>query len=185
MKLLRGFPNSFLLSSLKHKFRDFFFFYKWLHGYFEFYINFFFPIEIKIWSDSLELWQLGTQETFKGEDCSSGKEGLTARLYYPALQGYLLQAAAVSFEHNSLEDNKKNTLESDAEHANQENEFDLLHVSLGVWKKKRQENRVVSERFPLRFTAGRKPAPQRPRGESSTGWILPAECRHTQRSKFA
>lgn len=47
--------------------------------------------------------------------------------------------------HNSLETTKKKkTLKSDAEHANQENEFDLLRVSPGVKKRKRQENRVAS-----------------------------------------
>ena len=48
-------------------------------------------------------------------------------------------------------------------------------------EKKRQENRVVSERFPLHFTAGRKPAPQRPRGERALdGYSLQSAATHRE-----
>lgn len=84
-----------------------------------------------------------------------------------------------------LKTTKKHIFESDAEHANQENEFDLLHVSLGVKKRKRQENRVVSERFPLRFTAEAALSLRDPGGESSTGWILLQSAATHREANFA
>lgn len=68
---------------------------------------------------------------------------------------------------------QKNTLKSDTEHVNEENEFDLLlRISLGVKKKGRKIEWFQRDSHP-HFTAGRKPDPQRPREESSPRWILP------------
>lgn len=139
--------------------------------------------------DFLELWQLRTQGTLQGADCSFRREGLITLLYDLALCCYLLQTAARHFVYNSFEDCERpievRCMGRWSLTVNKKNEFDLLHISLGV-KKTRQENRVVSGRFPPHFTAGRKPNFRDPERKAALGGLSCTKCHQAQRvSEFA
>lgn len=81
--------------------------------------------------------------------------------------------------HNSFENCKTQAIvrcvEGTADHVNRKNGYELVYISLGV-KKTRQENRVVSERFPPTLLPEGNPALRDPERKGALAGFSRAEC---------
>ena len=80
---------------------------------------------------------------------------------------------------------KSDAWEGKADHVDQKNENELFYISLGV-KKARQENRVVSERFPPTLVPEGNPTLRAPERKAALDGFSCTECPHVQtESEFA